>query len=99
MGKVVPDDDVEVEKVVRDDDVEEENAILLKRMSATPWLHVLVPLTILQMPRSKTRLHLCRKEKLTRNLGGRFPQVVAVLDLGTPMPIFFSSSKTYDDIL
>ena len=51
-------------------------------MSTTPWQKVSVPLTILLMSTSKTEPRLLLKEKLMRNLGGMFPQEVAVLDSG-----------------
>ena len=62
-------------------------------MSATPWLRRSVPSSSLLKLRNKTRSKLDLKEMLTRNLGGVFPRVVAVQDLGTPMPESLFSSK------
>ena len=55
-------------------------------MSATPRRKLSFPLSILLNLRGKTRSKLDLKEKLTRYLGGMFPQEVAVLGSGSPMP-------------
>ena len=73
---------------VRDIEVEKDGLKNILRLRILFWMMITfvtellkVLITTLLMLRSKTLFRLQKKKKLTRNLWGMYPQVVAVLDL------------------